>query len=194
MKKGRLEAFTDAVIAIIITILVLQLPTPHEVSLQAVWLLREPLLVYSISFVLLITYWHNHHHLLHMVDHVDGKALWANSALLFFLSLYPFASSWLGLNLWQFAPQLVFAILVLLADAAWAVLSRALAKVNTHKVEVQMYLNDFRKMKITLALNVVAVAVCFVAPFGALVINFVMTLMWLIPDRRIEKLLPVAVD
>ncbi|MDR2465464.1 MAG: TMEM175 family protein [Streptococcaceae bacterium] len=187
MPKNRVEAFTDGVIAIIVTILVLELPRPTGTELSDLLIECEPIFVYLVSFIMLIIYWNNHHHILQLADHIDGRVLWMNNILLFFLSLFPFTTSWIGGSLYAFAPQFLFALIILLADLTWMYLLKCLARANEHDSHFSEILNDYKKMKSTILLNLVAILVSFILPIGAMVINLVMMLLWLIPDKKVEQ-------
>jgi uncharacterized membrane protein len=188
MSKNRLEAFTDGVLAILVTLLVLEIPRPQGFGLDSLWADREPLAVYLITFIFIVIYWNNHHHLFQLVERVDGKVLWANNAILFFLSLFPFASAWVGRSIHSFAPQLLYALLILLANTSWAILMKYLSMVNHHNSRFKRLIANYHKMKVTLSVNILAVAVTFFFPLIALIINLFMTFYWFIPDKRMEKI------
>jgi len=186
MTTGRMEAFSDGVIAIIITIMVLELRPPHETSLEG---LRPVLPVfgsYVMSFILLGIYWNNHHHLLHATQHVDGRGLWANLHLLFWLSLVPFVTAWMGENNFSRWPVALYGIVLLLSAIAYTILVRALLATPGNELLAAALGSDF-KGKISMVIYAVAVPVAFVKPLIALLIYISVEAMWLIPDRRIER-------
>jgi uncharacterized membrane protein len=189
MSKGRLEAFTDGVIAIIITIVVLELPKIHGATFAALNEAREPLIIYVVSFVTLAIYWNNHHHLFQLAHKVDGLVLWMNNMFLFFLSLFPFATSWMGDHLFAFAPQVTFGIIILFTDVSYFGLIQALLHVTKEHQHVKELFGSSKKMGITIGLNLLAIAFAFVLPILTMIINFLMILRWIIPDKRIETII-----
>jgi len=189
MHKGRLEAFSDGVLAIIITIMVLELHAPHEATLAALRPLTPVLLSYSLSFVYVGIYWNNHHHLLQASRHVNGAVLWANLHLLFWLSLVPFATNWLGDTHFAAAPAAVYGIILLMAAIAFTILAHVLTRIHGRDSALARAVGKDRKGKLSLALYVSGVAVAFVWPWIACVIYTVVALIWLIPDPRIEGVL-----
>jgi uncharacterized membrane protein len=187
MSKGRLEAFSDGVIAILITIMVLELKAPQGTELAA---LRASLPVfgsYVLSFVYLAIYWNNHHHMLHAVRHVNGRVLWANLHLLFWLSLVPFTTAWMGENCFAPTPVALYGAVQLLAGCAYFVLSRALIAADGPDSQLAKAVGADVKGKASVAAYAVAVALAFVSTWIALGIYVAVALMWLIPDPRIEK-------
>ena len=189
MSKGRLEAFSDGVIAIIITIMVLELRTPHGADLAALAPLWPKFASYSVSFVFLAVYWNNHHHMLQATRHVDGRILWANMHLLFWLSLFPFATAWTGESHFAPLPVAVYGVVQLFAGCAYYLLSQSLiARHGADSVLARALGSDF-KGRISMALYVVAVGVAFVAPWISCAIFVGLMIMWLVPDRRIERVL-----
>ena len=189
MSKGRLEAFSDGVIAILITIMVLELRIPHGTELAALVPLWPKFASYAVSFAFLGIYWNNHHHLLQAARHVDGRILWANMHLLFWLSLFPFATAWTGESHFAAVPVAAYGVVQLLAGLAYYILSRLLvARHGADSVLARAMGND-RKGRISLALYVVAVGLAFAEPWIACAIFVGVMIMWLVPDRRIEKVL-----
>jgi uncharacterized membrane protein len=189
MSKGRLEAFSDGVIAILITIMVLELRTPHGTDLAALVPLWPKFASYAVSFAFLGIYWNNHHHMLQATRHVDGRILWANMHLLFWLSLFPFATAWTGESHFAAVPVAAYGVVQLLAGFAYYILSQLLiARHGTDSVLARALGND-TKGRISLALYVVAVGVAFAEPWIACAIFIGVMIMWLVPDRRIEKVL-----
>ena len=193
MHKGRLEAFSDAVIAIILTVMVLEFPKPGGASLAALWPMRGTFLGYLLSFVYLAIYWNNHHHMFQAVKKVDGAVLWANMHLLFWLSLVPFVTDWLGrsgvpTSPFVFdAPVAAYGFILMLAGIAYYILSRALIRANGEGSPVALALGSDLKGKVSVVIYVVAIGVAFLwAPASCLLFAAVAA-MWLVPDRRFEK-------
>ncbi len=192
MGKGRLEAFSDGVIAIIITIMVLELKVPHDASLSALQALWPVALSYVLSFVYIGIYWNNHHHMLHAVKQVNGRILWANLHLLFWLSLVPFATGWMGEN--HFAPWPVagYGIVLLGAAIAYYILAHALiARHGKDSVLAQALGNDF-KGKISPLFYAAAIGLAFVNVCLSCALYVGVALMWLVPDLRIERVMVKA--
>jgi uncharacterized membrane protein len=184
-----MEAFSDGVIAIIITIMVLELRPPHESSPAALIPLIPVFLSYLLSFVFIGIYWSNHHHLLHAVEHVGGGILWANLHLLFWLSLVPFVTAWMGEN--HFAPWTLafYGIVLMFAAIAYLILVRALlSRHGPDSLLATALGNDF-KGKISIVINVVAIPLAFVKWWLAAALYILVAIIWLVPDRRIEKTL-----
>jgi TMEM175 potassium channel family protein len=189
MGKDRLAAFSDGVIAIIITIMVLELRVPHGADWAALKGLAPSFVSYVLSFVYLAIYWNNHHHLLHTVARVDGLILWANSHLLFWLSLIPAATSWMGENFLQPLPTAVYGGILLMPAIAYYLLQRAIVhQQGRHSVLASALGSDF-KGKISPLLYASAIALAFVDPWISIAIYVLVAVMWLVPDRRIEKVL-----
>lgn len=187
MQKGRSEAFSDGVFAIIITIMVLELKVPHKADLAALQSLLPKFLSYVLSFVYVGIYWNNHHHLFQAAEHVSGAVLWANLHLLFWLSLLPFATAWMGENHFATLPVALYGLVLLSAAIAYYILARAL--VNKHSKDSALVLAVGRdgKEKISIALYLIAVLLNFVNPWLACAIYVLVASIWLIPDRRIER-------
>ena len=187
MTKGRLEAFSDGVIAIIITIMVLELDVPEGADLAAIAPLLPVFLTYVMSFVFLGVYWNNHHHLFHMVDRVNGGILWANLHLLFWLSLTPFITAWMGRNHFAPLPTAAYGVVMLLSALAFTILTRAIvAHQGPHSKLAHAIGRDW-KGKVSLALYAAAIPLAFVNQWISDALYVTVTLMWLIPDRRIES-------
>lgn len=190
MTKGRMEAFSDGVLAIIITIMVLELKVPHG----AEWATLRPLLPifisYVLSFVLIGTYWNNHHHMLHAARQVNGPVLWANMHLLFWLSLMPFATGWMGENEFATLPVALYGFVQLMAAVAYYFLSRALVSLHGPQSPLAEALGRDRKGLISLLAYLAAVPLAFVNAWISFGIFVLVALMWFIPDRRIEEVLP----
>jgi len=189
MTKGRLEAFSDGVIAVIITIMVLELKVPQGAEAAALAPLAATFLTYVLSFVFTAIYWNNHHHLLHAVHHVTGGTLWANMHLLFWLSLVPFVTGWMDEN--HFAPVTVaaYGLVLLCAGIAYFILTRVLLATHGRDSLLAKALGSDFKGKVSVVLYLAAVALAFVQPWISLAIYVLVALMWLVPDRRFERLL-----
>ena len=189
MSKGRLEAFSDGVLAIIITIMVLELKAPREAEIDALLPLIPALLSYVLSFVFVGIYWNNHHHLLQAVKHVDGRILWANLHLLFWLSLIPFVTHWMGESQFGAWPVAAYGIVLIMAGAAYYLLTRVL--IARHGEESALAAAVGRDFKGLLSLFIYAVAIgtAFFDARVACGLYVVVAVMWLIPDKRIETTL-----
>lgn len=190
MGKGRLEAFSDAVIAIIITIMVLELKVPHGGSLQELSPLLPVFLSYVLSFVYVAIYWNNHHHMLHACTTVTGTILWANLHLLFWLSLFPFATGWMGENHFAAVPTALYGVVLLMAAIAYYVLQQAIIRAQGPESILQKAVGRDWKGRLSPVLYIMAIIATLVSPWIAQAIFVTVALMWLIPDRRIENVLP----
>lgn len=189
MSKGRLEAFSDGVIAILITIMVLELKVPHGAELSALEPLLPVFLSYVLSFLYLGIYWNNHHHLLQAVKHVRGGVLWANLHLLFWLSLIPFATGWAGENHFAALPVALYGLVLFAAGAAYYILVRTLLASHGSDSTLAKAIGSDFKGKLSLVLYAAGITLSFVAPWPAYGLYVVVALVWLIPDRRIENAL-----
>jgi uncharacterized membrane protein len=187
MGKGRLEAFSDGVIAIIITIMVLELKVPHDASLHALEELWPVFLSYVLSFVFVGIYWNNHHHLLHSVKQVTGAVLWANLHLLFWLSLMPFATGWMGENHFATLPVALYGVVLFMAGAGYYLLVQLLVGAHGGASDLAGRVGSDLKGKISVGTYLVAVPLAFVNQWIALALYAAVALMWLVPDRRFEK-------
>jgi len=187
MNKGRLEAFSDGVIAIIITIMVLELKVPQSESPRALLPLAPVFLSYVLSFVYVAIYWNNHHHMLHTVTRVTGTILWANLHLLFWLSLFPFATGWMGQNHFATAPTVLYGVVLLMAAAAYYILQQRIIASQGPKSLLRHAIGGDWKGKLSLGLYVLAIAVTFRSPLAAQAVFVLVALLWLAPDRRIER-------
>jgi len=192
MTKGRLEAFTDGVIAIIITILVLEFRPPHEADLAALRPLIPTALSYILSFIFVAIYWNNHHHLLHAVKHVDGRVLWANVHLLFWLSLTPFSTAWMGDTHFATLPVAVYGIDLLMAAVAFTILVRVLIARHGPQSALARAIGADRKGWISLVFYAIAIPLAFASRWIALGCYVTVALIWLVPDKRIERILTEA--
>ena len=189
MIKGRLEAFSDGVIAIIITIMVLELKVPHEPTLAALQPLIPILLSYVLSFLYLGIYWNNHHHLLQAAKHVNGAVLWANLHLLFWLSLVPFVTNWLGENPLMATPVALYGGVLFWAAIAYFILTRTLIAANGKDSALAVAMGRDWKGKVSVTIYAVAILLSFVSASLACLLYFLVAVLWLIPDRRIERAL-----
>jgi len=189
MTKGRLEAFSDGVIAVIITIMVLELKVPHGADQAALAPLVTVFLAYVLSFVVVAIYWNNHHHMLHAVHHVTGGTLWANMHLLFWLSLIPFATGWMDEN--HFAPITVaaYGFVLLACGIAYFMLTRVLLATHGHDSLLAKALGNDAKGKLSVLLYAAAIPLAFWRTWIALGIYVLVALVWLVPDRRFERAL-----
>ena len=187
MSKGRMEAFSDGVIAILITIMVLGLTVPHTADLAALLPLAPVFLSYVLSFVFLGIYWNNHHHLLQAVKHVDGRVLWANLHLLFWLSLIPFATGWMGENRFAPWPVALYGIVLFCAAVAYFILARTLISLHGQESTIAAALGRDFKGKISILIYLVAIPLAFLSAWLAFGLYVLVAVIWLIPDRRIEK-------
>lgn len=189
MGKGRLEAFSDGVLAIIITIMVLELKVPHEPNLAALRPLIPVFLSYILSFIYLGIYWNNHHHLLQAVRQVNGNVLWANLHLLFWLSLVPFVTAWTGENHFAALPVAFYGIVLFCAAIAYYILTRVLIAHHGKDSTLAMAIGRDFKGKISLVIYALGIGLSFVNSWLAFLFYVLVAIMWLIPDRRIEKVL-----
>jgi uncharacterized membrane protein len=186
MTTTRLEAFSDGVIAILITIMVLELKAPHGTELAALLPVVPHLLVYLLSFIFVGIYWNNHHHMLHLTDRVNGGVLWANMHLLFWLSLVPFTTAWMGENHVAPVPTAVYGVVLLLNGVAYYILERVIIAAQGPECRLELAVGKDLKGIASVVLYALAVLLAFVHPLIAIAIYVVVALMWLVPDRRIE--------
>ncbi len=187
MGKGRLEAFSDAVLAILITIMVLEMKVPHGDDLHSLLSLKYVFLSYVLSFIYLAIYWNNHHHMLHAAHRVSGSVLWANIHLLFWLSLVPFATAWMGENNFSTIPVILYGIVLIMAGIAYYFLAHCLADIHGKDSELARALGNDRKGKISVLIYAIAIGLCFIHPLIAFILYVLVAAMWFIPDRRFEK-------
>lgn len=187
MGKGRLEAFSDGVIAIIITIMVLEIRAPHGEGFEALRSMIPAFLSYVLSFVYVGIYWNNHHHLLQAAHKVTGGVLWANLHLLFWLSLFPFATAWMGENHFACDPTIAYGVVLLMASVAYFVLQYAIMAAEGAGSAIKQALGRDWKGKVSMALYAVAIGLGFRAAGISQMIYVLVALMWLVPDRRMER-------
>ena len=186
MEKNRLEAFSDGVIAIIITIMVLELKVPHGSDFASLTPLLPVFLSYVLSFIYVGIYWNNHHHMLQTVQHVTGGMLWANLHLLFWLSLFPFASGWLGENHFAAMPSALYGLVLLMAAIAYFILQKSIIVSQGESSLLARVIGRDVKGKLSTLLYVAGIIAAFFSPILSGLIYTAVALMWLIPDRRIE--------
>ena len=187
MTKARLEAFSDGVVAILITIMVLELHVPHEPTWEALQPLVPIFLTYVLSYVFLGIYWNNHHHMMHATDRINGKVLWANLHLLFWLSLIPFVTGWMGQNHFESLPTAAYGIVMMCAALAYYILAHALVAAQGPDSRLARALGRDRKGQISNMLWAAGIVLSFVNEWLAIAIYIGVALIWLIPDTRIER-------
>jgi uncharacterized membrane protein len=187
MDSGRLEAFSDGVLAIIITIMVLEMKVPHGTSLADLWPLLPVFLSYVLSFVYLGIYWNNHHHMLHVTERVNGAILWANLHLLFWLSLIPFVTGWMGENNFAPAPTALYGVVLLAAAIAYWILQRVIIAEQGESSLLATAVGGDLKGKLSPLLYAIAIPAAFLHQWISGGIYVLVALIWLIPDRRIER-------
>ena len=187
MGTGRLEAFSDGVIAIIITIMVLELKVPHGTELGALRPLLPSFGSYALSFVYIGIYWNNHHHMFHAADKVNGRILWTNLHLLFWLSLVPFVTGWMGENSFAAIPVALYGTVLLMAGIAYFILARALTTHHGRESRLAMAIGKDTKGAASVFIYAVAIPLSFVATWIAFALYVFVAVIWFIPDRRIER-------
>jgi uncharacterized membrane protein len=187
MSKGRVEAFSDGVLAIIITIMVLEMKVPHGGELATLQPLIPVFLSYALSFVYVGIYWNNHHHLLHATRHVNGRIMWANLHLLFWLSLIPFATAWMGENHFDPWPVALYGAILLIASCSYVILTRTLVTAHGKESALARSIGSDRKGKISIAVYAAAIPLSLLHAGIASALYVLVAVMWLAPDRRIEK-------
>jgi uncharacterized membrane protein len=189
MGKGRLEAFSDGVFAVLITILVLELHVPHGADVAALRGIMPNLAIYLLSFVFIGLYWNNHHHMFQAISRVDGRALWANHHLLFWLSLVPFGTAWLGAEAFAALPTAFYGFVLLCAGIAYRILQYTVLQTNEDTAPLRQAVGRDNKGMVSIVLYLVALACAFTAPIYAYVCYILVALMWIVPDRRIERVM-----
>ncbi len=187
MGKGRLEAFSDGVIAIIITIMVLELKVPHGSSLKDLEPVLPTFLSYLLSFINVAIYWNNHHHMLHSVTKISGGVLWANTHLLFWLSLFPFATAWMGENHFTSWPLVAYGVVSTGAGVAYYLLAKCLISINGKDSALAKAFGKDRKGVISIVLDFLGIGFSLLLPWMGLAVYILIAAIWLVPDRRIEK-------
>ena len=187
MHKARLEAFSDGVIAIIITIMVLELKVPHDTGIEALRPLVPVFLSYVLSFVFVGIYWNNHHHMLQAAERVNGPTLWANLHLLFWLSLVPFVTGWMGENHFAPVPVALYGCVLLMAGVAYTILTRVLIAHHGNESVLAVAVGSDRKGKASIAMYAAAIPLAFVSPALSGGLYVLVAILWLVPDQRIER-------
>jgi TMEM175 potassium channel family protein len=187
MSKGRMEAFSDGMIGIFITIMVLELKVPHGQDWHALKPLAPEFLSYVLSFIFLGIYWNNHHHLLHAAERINGKVLWANLHLLFWLSLVPITTGWMGEHPGDSVPVAVYGIDMLCAAVAYTILFRTLLSAQGEGSKLAVAIGKDAKGNLSLLCYALAIPLAFLRPWIAIALYVLVASMWLVPDRRIEK-------
>jgi len=189
MGKNRLEAFSDGVLAIIITIMVLEMKVPHGEDMASLWPLLPVFMSYVLSFVYLGIYWNNHHHLLHATHHISGGMLWANLHLLFWLSLFPFVTGWMGENHFAPLPCALYGAILLMAAIAYNILQHTIITSEGRDSTLARAIGRDVKGKLSWLIYAASIPFAFISPWLAQACFVVVALMWLVPDRRIEAVL-----
>lgn len=187
MGKGRLEAFSDGVLAIIITIMVLEMKVPHGHSLSSLKPLLPVFISYLLSFINIGIYWNNHHHMLHAAHHINGSILWANAHLLFWLSLVPFVSGWMGENNFATWPVALYGFVLLMAGVAYYLLAHCLTNVHGKGSPFTKALGSDQKGKISILAYALGIGLSFINPWLGFGIYVLVTAIWIIPDKRFEN-------
>ena len=187
MGKGRLEAFSDGVLAIIITVMLLEMKIPHSDNLNSLKPILPVFLSYILSFVYIGIYWNNHHHMMFTAKHVNGTILWANTHLLFWLSLVPFASGWMGENHFAKWPVIVYGIILMMAGVAYYILSQSLIRLHGKTSTLAIAVGKDKKGILSVVIYAIAIGVAFLDAMISLILYALVAAIWLIPDRRIEK-------
>lgn len=187
MPKGRLEAFTDGVIAILITILVLDLHAPLGDQVQNLVKLQEPFIVYIISFIAIAIYWNNHHNLLQASEFVSSKVLWANIFLLFWMSLIPFATSWVGDYIYSTVPEILYSFIMLMTSVAFFLFNLSLNSIHDEHSLIVRATKGNNKIYVSMVLYTVGCFLALIIPISGIIFSFIATLIWFVPNRKIEK-------
>jgi uncharacterized membrane protein len=189
MTKARLEAFSDGVIAILITIMILELKTPQGATWSSLRDVVPPLLTYVLSFVLLGIYWTNHHHMLHLAERVNGAVLWANLHLLFWLSLVPFVTQWMGANHYEAVPTALYGVVLVCSAVAYTILQQTIIAAQGQGSTLARAIGSDRKGKISIVLYLSAIPLAFVNPIISDLLYVIVAVVWFVPDRRIEHVI-----
>jgi uncharacterized membrane protein len=186
MTKGRMEAFSDGVLAIIITIMVLEMKVPHGSQWSDLQPMLPVFISYLLSFVNVAIYWNNHHHMLHAAHRINGTVLWTNTHLLFWLSLFPFVTGWMGENNFTTRPVALYGVISLMAGVAYFVLAQSLTTLHGRNSEFANALGSDTKGKLSVIIYALGIGLSFLEPFIGLVLYFLVALMWFVPDKRFE--------
>jgi uncharacterized membrane protein len=189
MGPQRMEAFSDGVIAIIITIMVLEMKVPHGDDFTSLKPVIPIFMSYILSFIIIGIYWNNHHHMMHAVHHINGRILWANTHLLFWLSLIPFTSGWMGENHFAMWPVIMYGVVLCMAGVAYFILAKFLLQLHGKGSTLGVAIGSDRKGKMSVLFYIVGICLCFVHPWLGVLSYSLVTAMWFIPDKRIEKTL-----
>jgi uncharacterized membrane protein len=188
MTKTRLEAFSDGVIAILITIMVLELKIPHGTDIESVIPLWPIFLTYVLSFINLGIYWNNHHHMLQATHSIDGRIMWANLNLLFWLSMFPFATGWMGENHFAPLPTAIYGVVMICAAISYTILQTTIVRHHGHENEqLKEAIGGDLKGKVSTLMYLLAIPLAFVSQWISCAIYFAVAIMWLVPDKRIER-------
>ena len=187
MPKSRLEAFSDGVIAVVITIMVLEMKVPHGTDLASLAPLWPVFLAYVLSFIYVGIYWNNHHHLMHAVQRVNGSVLWANLHLLFWLSLVPFVTDWMSENHFAALPVAAYGLVLLMSGLSFVLLTRCLITIHGQDSDIARWLRGDRKGKFSVLVYAIAIPLAFVEWWIALGLYAIVAAIWFVPDRRIER-------
>jgi uncharacterized membrane protein len=189
MGKNRIEAFSDGVIAIIITIMVLELKVPLTAEISALIKLGPVFLCYVFSFIFIGIYWNNHHHMFQLATKINGRILWANQHLLFWLSLIPFVTSWMGQNNLMPIPVSIYGIVLFMSGFAYSILTSELLKIHDKDSPIQLALGHGKKGIISLSIYAIAIPISFYNPWAAFGMYILVALIWFVPDSRVEKII-----
>jgi len=189
MGKSRLEAFSDGVIAVIITVIVLEFKVPPGADLASLLDLVPTFFSYVLSFVFVAIYWNNHHHMLHTVARVNGAMLWANVHLLFWLSLVPFATAWMAEHPFASAPTLVYGVILLMAAIAYTILQQTVIRLHGRDSKLALAVGADRKGKLSMAMYAAAIALAPWQPWASVALYVAVACLWFVPDRRIERVI-----
>jgi len=187
MTKGRMEAFSDGVLAIIITIMVLEMKVPHGTDLSALKPLLPVFVSYVLSFINIGIYWNNHHHMLHAAHKINGSVLWTNTHLLFWLSLFPFVTGWMGENNFTTIPVALYGVISLMAGVAYYFLAHCLTDLHGRDSAFAKALGSDRKGKLSVIIYAMGIGFCFIHPLLGLGLYFLVAVMWFAPDKRFES-------
>tara|TARA_R110002073_G_scaffold279026_1_gene443012 strand:+ start:276887 stop:277462 length:576 start_codon:yes stop_codon:yes gene_type:complete len=188
MKTGRLEAFSDGVLAIIITIMVLEMKVPEGANFEDLMPILPVFLTYLLSFIYIAIYWNNHHHLLQAVNLVNGKILWANLNLLFWLSLFPFATGWMGENHFEANPTALYGAVLFMAALGFKLLVYTVIKNEGKESDIAKVYGNDKKLNLSLLFYLVGIIIAFYLPLISIITYLIVALMWIIPDKRIEQI------